>query len=333
MFSALKRKGYATGMASFLVFLAGNCLASQEAASATKGNVQVEGSETVAVPNRPVVPEVTGDPTNRTGGPIYITVTLKNVSTKTHVITNLTIRLESGADARFDGMGACDLAVTGEVRLAPNETFSQVCRFPQIATQATEPKEEEKPGWERQRWWQSVFGADLRPSVQVTVAGDGGATFFPKPISVKSPEWTIFVGGVIGAMLLAIFVAAERILKNPAEREQWPQTLWVTFVMGLRGGLMAIVALLLGKTTQGVGSPVSLSVEDFAGGVLIGLFSYPLASWISSTLKLDGNFVGRSSDKGKGRSQGTSTRTDPEDGKAKDSAAPPKAGEEEKKVG
>ena len=96
---------------------------------------------------------------------------------------------------------------------------------------------------------------------------------------------------------------------------------------------MAIVALLLGKTTQGVGSPVSLSVEDFAGGVLIGLFSYPLASWISSTLKLDGNFVGRSSDKGKGRSQGTSTRTDPEDGKAKDSAAPPKAGEEEKKVG
>ncbi|HRP20185.1 MAG TPA: hypothetical protein PK925_06115 [Alicycliphilus sp.] len=259
-------------------------------------------------------------------------MTLKNVSTRTRVIDNLTIRLESGADARFNGVGACSLAVEGTVTLPPNETFSQVCRFPQIATQETEPKEGEKPGWERQRWWQLVFGADLRPRVKVTVAEVGEATFFSKPISVKSPEWTIFVGGVIGAMLLAIFVAAERILKNPAEREQWPQTLWVTLVMGLRGGLMAIVALLLGKTTQGAGSPVSLSVEDFAGGVLIGLFSYPLASWISSTLKLDGYFVGGSSDKGKGRSQGTNTRTDPEGVKTKGSAAPPEAGVEEKKT-
>ena len=50
---------------------------------------------------------------------------------------------------------------------------------------------------------------------------------------------------------------------------------------------MAIIALLFGKTTQGAGSPVSLIVVDFAGGIMIGLFSYPLASWISSALKLD----------------------------------------------
>lgn len=331
---------YAMGVAFFLVFLTSNSLAAQESVGEIKGNGQAEGSETVAKPNRPVVPEVTGDPTNRTGGPVYITVTLKNVSTRVHAIRNLAIRLESGADTRFNGVDACSLAVDGEVKLAPNETFSQICRFPQIATQVTESNEGSKPGWERQKWWQSVFGADLRPMVTVavtevdkTATARSEATFFPKPISVKSPEWTIFVGGVIGAMLLAIFVAAERILKNPAEREQWLQTLWVTLVMGLRGGLMAIVALLLGKTTQGVGSPVSLSVEDFAGGVLVGLFSYPLASWISSTLKLDGSFVGGSFDKGKGRNQVISTRTDLEDLKTKGGVTPPKAGVEEKKAG
>ena len=54
---------------------------------------------------------------------------------------------------------------------------------------------------------------------------------------------------------------------------------------------MAVVALLLGKTTQGAGSPVSLTVIDFTGGLMIGLFSYPLATWISSTLKLNGAVV------------------------------------------
>jgi len=124
--------------------------------------------------------------------------------------------------------------------------------------------------------------------VEVGVAGAGTARFYPSAtFTVKAPDSSIFIGGVVGAMLLALFVAAERILKNPAVREDWIGTSWVTVLMGLRGGLLAIFALLLGKTTQGGGSPVSLSVADFAGGVLVGLFSYPLASWISSTLKLD----------------------------------------------
>jgi hypothetical protein len=333
MLSTLNQRRYVTGVAFFLVFYASNSLAVQESDGAVTVNAQAEGGETLFAPNRPVVPEILSDPTNRTGGPIFLTVTLKNVSTQSRVIDNLTVRLESGADARFDGADACILAVPGTVTLLPNETFSQVCRFPQLAAQVTESKQAKKPGWEGQSWWYSVFGADLRPSVKVTVAEVGEATFFPEPVSVKSPEWAIFVGGVVGAMLLAIFVAAERILKNPAEREQWIQTLWVTLVMGLRGGLMAIFALLLGRTTQGVGSPVTLSVEDFAGGVLIGLFSYPLASWISSTLKLEGVFVGGSTDNGAGRGESPSAKTDPAEGKANGSTASRKVSAEEREAG
>jgi hypothetical protein len=325
MHGALKAPFLAGAVAFLLLSQAGYSFAAGPAASASKGVSQASASETPTVPNRPIVPEVTGDPTNRTGGPIYVTVTLKNVSANSRVVDNLTIRLESGADGRFDGADACNLAVEGTVTLLPNETFSQVCRFPQQTTSATEAKDATKPGWVNQKWWQSFFAADLRPSVTVKVAEVGEATFFTKPVSIKSPEWTIFVGGVIGAMMLAIFVAAERILKNPDEREQWPQTLWVTTVMGLRGGLMAVVALLLGKTTQGAGSPISLSVEDFAGGVLIGLFSYPLASWISSTLKLDGVFVGGTANKGINKKQANTAAGAEAGSKGKDTAASPAA--------
>ncbi len=320
--------------ASFVLLLCFNAVAAQATVSSIKGNTQPQKNETVVQPNRPVVPEVTGDPTNRTGGPIYITVTLKNVSTKTQSIDGLAVYLESGANARFKSVHECRLAVTrqGGVTLQPNETFSQRCRFPQPETGAARTKEPKDLGWENQAWWQNLFDVDLIPEVVITTADDQ-TTFFLKPISVKSPEWAIFVGGIVGALLLAFFVAAERILKNPADREKWGQTMWVTTVMGLRGGLMAIFALLLGSTTQSGGSPVSLSVEDFTGGVLIGLFSYPLASWISSTLKLDGVFVSRSSVKQNDTSQGSSTGSLLTEDWEDDKTVRIKVSTEEKKIG
>jgi hypothetical protein len=247
--------------------------------------------------NRPVVPTVTADPMNRVGGPVYFSVTLKNVSDAAQTVENLVVKIEGAADSRFDGGSACELAVAGEVKLPPGESYTQNCRLPaqssaQAAASSPEPTSSSVTGWESQRWYQSLFSADLRPMVEVGVAEAGTARFYPSAtFTVKAPDSSIFIGGVVGAMLLALFVAAERILKNPSVREDWVGTIWVTVLMGLRGGLLAIFALLLGKTTQGGGSPVSLSVTDFAGGVLIGLFSYPLASWISSTLKLDNVFV------------------------------------------
>ena len=246
-------------------------------------------------PNRPVVATALGDSMNRVGDPVFVTITLLNTAATEQIVKNLTAKVDGSADARLISGGECALGGMGEITLSPGETFSQTCRFPVASTSMAASKDavkttQEDTGWSPGKWYSRLFSADLRLIIDVNVEGVGSRRFFPV-ISVKSSETSIFIGGVVGAMLLALFVWAERLLKNPEVRERWGRSLLVTLLMGFRGGLLAVIALLLGKTTQGAGSPVTLTVVDFAGGVLIGLFSYPLASWISSTLKLDGVFV------------------------------------------
>lgn len=270
-----------------------------QVAAASAPSAMVDGAAT-----RPVVAAVTGDPLNRVGDPVFVTITLRNQATRDQIVKNLSVKIDAMADQRFSSMGECALSGLGEIMLTPGETYSQTCRFPvAAANRIAEPEDAasaiakpsapslaERTGWSTSAWYGDLFSADLRLIIDVDVEGTGSRRFFPV-VTVKAGESSIFVGGVFGAMLLALFVLAERLLKNPDVRENWVRSVFVTLLMGLRGGLLAVIALLLGKTTQGIGSPVMLTVVDFSGGVLIGLFSYPLASWISSTLKLDGVFV------------------------------------------
>lgn len=271
--------------------------------SASAPAAAAEGSS-----SRPVLASVAGDPMNRVGDPVFVTITLRNQAGSLQIVKNLSVRVDAMADQRFVSAGECTLSGVGEITLTPGETYSQTCRFPvAVASPASEPdvaaaaaasasaapsapSQTDRTGWARSAWYGNLFGADLRLIIDVDVEGTGSRRFFPV-VTVKAGEGSIFVGGVFGAMLLALFVLAEQLLKNPDVRENWVRSFFVTLLMGLRGGLLAVIALLLGKTTQGIGSPVMLTVADFSGGVLIGLFSYPLASWISSTLKLDGVFV------------------------------------------
>ena len=250
-----------------------------------------------SVARRPVVATVVGDPMNRIGDPVFVTITLRNASSKEQIVKNMTVKVDASAESRFSAVGECALGGLGEVVLAAGESFSQTCRFPGSSGVPVAPynaasgaSRHDQTGWNSTSWTGKLLAADLRLMVDVEVEGVRSQRFFPV-VAVKASEASIFIGGAVGAMLLALFVLAERLLKNPGVREEWLKNVVVTFLMGLRGGLLAIIALLLGKTTQGVGSPVTLTVADFAGGVLIGLFSYPLASWISSTLKLDGVYV------------------------------------------
>lgn len=271
------------------------------AAIAQDGSASAPPASTDGSASRPVVASVSGDPMNRVGDPVFVTITLRNQSSRDQIVKNLSVKVDAMADQRFSSAGECTLSGLGEITLTPGETYSQTCRFPVAAGAAAEaepaasaatpaPGLSDRTGWSHSAWHGSLFGADLRLIIDVDVEGTGSRRFFPV-VTVKAGEGSIFVGGVFGAMLLALFVLAERLLKNPDVRENWVRNVFVTLLMGLRGGLLAVIALLLGKTTQGIGSPVMLTVVDFSGGVLIGLFSYPLASWISSTLKLDGVFV------------------------------------------
>lgn len=261
----------------------------------------------IKIEKQPLEVSAAGDPTNRVGSPVLIVLTFKNISSSLQIITNASITIDASANSRFNGEDACDLDGTGEITLKPGEIYSQSCRFPVVKKQQGNDKGVAQPetpadgGWIYPSWYDRLFSANLRLSVNVTLEKEASSgkrspnfRFFPM-VPVQASEISIFIGGAVGAMLLAIFVWVERLLKNPRVRERWIRNLFVTALTGLRGALLSAIALLLGQTTQGIGSPVVLTVTDFSGGVLIGLFSYPLAAWISSTLKLDGEFFGAAS--------------------------------------
>jgi len=305
-----------------LTALAATLLAAALPARSQDGSGPAASAAADGSASRPVVASVSGDPMNRVGDPVFVTVTLRNQASRDQIVKNLSVKVDAMADQRFTSAGECTLTGLGEITLTPGETYSQTCRFPVSASAVAEPDPAasaaapvaapslaHRTGWARSAWYVNLFGADLRLIIDVDVEGTGSRRFFPV-VTVKAGEASIFVGGVFGAMLLALFVLAERLLKNPDVRENWVRNVFVTLLMGLRGGLLAVIALLLGKTTQGVGSPVMLTVVDFSGGVLIGLFSYPLASWISSTLKLDGVFVSASPRDGAGGAGGAAAAPD-----------------------
>jgi len=57
---------------------------------------------------------------------------------------------------------------------------------------------------------------------------------------------------------------------------------------GLLGGLCAIILILVAGISEGGQPPIAISIEDFWGGVIVGLFSLPIATWIVDKVGLTG---------------------------------------------
>lgn len=238
----------------------------------------------------PLVVKATGDPDNRIGQPMFVTVVLKNTSAIDLELKSLNIKIDAvSADRFIDPM--CPIQQRGEIRIDKGLSYQQTCRFDMHPTRFQD-------GF--LSWQRALLNADIRLSITALPVSLGSAPkdrkelgtyhYFPS-VPIRASEVSIFLGGMVGAMMLAVFVWIEQILKSPRTRGAWLRTFSKSFVtmalMGFRGGLMAIIALLLGQTTQGPGSPVNLTVTDFTGGILVGLFSYPLAAWVASTLKIE----------------------------------------------
>jgi hypothetical protein len=237
-----------------------------------------------SAPTEPVAPLVTRidvsarlTGNNRVGEPIYLAVVLKNTTNQAVKLKELRISIDPSVQDRFVEPN-CKVN-DGEPAIPANLSLEQQCHFVM------------KSGafWSKTGDWRNLFfAAEVPLAVELEPPKDLPTARYLPVVRINAGQFAIFAGGLAGALLLALFLWIERLLTNKNVREAWGRNLLVMGALGLRGGLMAIMALLLSTTTQGAGSPVSLSVNDFSGGVLVGLFSYPLATWISSTLKLDG---------------------------------------------
>lgn len=249
------------------------------ASSANTTSVQDSKVDTTKVASDPLIVSAVSDPMNRVGHPLFVVTNIKNVSGEQIIIKNIIIKIDDASLDKFKkDVGTC--IPPGEPLLSSGQSIEPSCRF----------EMNDDTSLDFISLQNKLLSAEIRLSVTAKFAGHEEEFHYYPSINVKAPESSIFIGGLLGALLLAGFVLVETMLRNPM-RQEWGKNLVRTTLLGLRGGIMAMIALIIGKATQSTGSPISMTVTDFNGGIVVGLFSYPLAAWISSTLKLNGVLV------------------------------------------
>lgn len=226
---------------------------------------------------------VNSQPFNRIGQALFVVISVKNISGKDITLGNMFAVVDDVSKDYFTD--TCTPKQPGEIEIRSEQLIEFSCKFSVNPTYLS---------FDTSRWKNWLFSTSIRFDVEVDIVGeDKGLHFYPATL-VRAPESSIFVGGLAGALLLAAFLLVETMITQPSKRQEWFKSILFMLLIGARGGLMAIIALILGKSTEGGSAPISIIVSDFNGGIVVGLFSYPFASWISSTLKLGNLFEKKS---------------------------------------
>ncbi len=134
---------------------------------------------------------------------------------------------------------------------------------------------------------------------------DGRVTYYESSnIDFASPKSAVIIGGFFGALLWAFFLTISRSAPTavPAPVKSWrevftrasresPQAfvgvgrgLWLIMRSSLLGSAVALVLIVMAQTTEGFEPPISVRIQDFWGGMMVGILSVPLAKWIREKL-------------------------------------------------
>lgn len=113
-------------------------------------------------------------------------------------------------------------------------------------------------------------------------------------VDVVPPKASVMIGALVGALILSLFLATYR--ETSAAPVDWKTLLarivllplWLIDVVrsAVLAAICALILILLAEVSEGGQPPISLHVQDFWGGVIVGLFSVPLARWIATRLSL-----------------------------------------------
>jgi hypothetical protein len=117
-------------------------------------------------------------------------------------------------------------------------------------------------------------------------------TAVSKPLNIEvKPAWySIYFGGVIGALLLNILWLTFGLQNNSLVPDYtWKKSLGLlgTFVIRTFNSIFVTIAVILLSSVGEYTPFISFQIKDFLGGMGIGLFSYPLGMWIYKKLLSD----------------------------------------------
>jgi hypothetical protein len=119
-------------------------------------------------------------------------------------------------------------------------------------------------------------------------------------VRVQSPTVAVFAGGVVGAFLLAVFAMMYGYLNAGKARSTSAHGLHrlagalvmlaneTTRLLAatLMGGILSLLIIALTRATTTVNLPIAVRVDDFVGGLLVGVLSHVFAPWMAERLKI-----------------------------------------------
>ena len=101
-------------------------------------------------------------------------------------------------------------------------------------------------------------------------------------VRLEPPLSSVVWGGVVGALLLGLFSGTYRYRR--LQKTTPVRVLVETSVLVMGGSVCALIALILLHRVKELALPINLSVTDFYGGIVLGLFSYKIGDYLYSQL-------------------------------------------------
>jgi hypothetical protein len=112
----------------------------------------------------------------------------------------------------------------------------------------------------------------------------------PLNIEVRPAWYSLYYGGVIGALLLNILWLTFGLQNNSlVSNYTWKKSvgLLATFVTRTFNSIFVTIAVILLSSVGEYTPFIGFQIKDFLGGMGIGLFSYPLGMWVYKRLLSD----------------------------------------------
>jgi hypothetical protein len=102
-------------------------------------------------------------------------------------------------------------------------------------------------------------------------------------VLLKPPLSSVIFGGFLGAFLLALFIPAYRYLSAQAQGQGkisgWRLIRQVTSFF-ISGSIISIIVIFALQRMSESNLPINIVVDDYIGGIIIGLSSFKLCDWI-----------------------------------------------------
>lgn len=112
---------------------------------------------------------------------------------------------------------------------------------------------------------------------------DRNETMIEEKVKIKldPPVSSILWGSIFGSLLLALFIA---LYKRTKEMLPWKTTLSRFVSVSLTGIVSGFIIIFLLFSSKNLDLPVTITVTDFFGGMILGLFTYKLGDWLYNKL-------------------------------------------------